>query len=525
MATKIETKEKVEVLIVGAGAAAMVYAARLAEAGKEVLVLESGPERKAEDFYSSQIWARRLKWSTPHINEFGGPNRMHTNMNLGRGYGGAAAHHYGVWPRFHHDDFKLKSEHGRGLDWPIEYDDVRPYYDRVQKFVGVSGDASKEPWRPPGEDYPLPPVPKLRHAQVLEKGFDALDIHTSPMPLAVLSEPYNGRPACIWDGWCDSGCPIGAIANPLMTYMPRAQKHGVRFQPDSHVTRVLTNKKGDRAVGVEVADAEGNRHIQPADLVVLAAFTIENARILLNSADGGLANSSGLLGHYMMVHPSIMIMGMFDEETECYMGANGGQIFSQARFPKTMHPDGVFGSRQWEIGLVLKPNDLIGTAMGRPDIHGQALHDFMARATNHMTAMGSVCEDQPILENRLVLDSKRDRFGMPQAKLIYKISEDGWGLAMQSKTEGEAVVKAAGATEAWSSPVAGQHIVGGTIMGDDPAESVCDGYGLPHDVSNLVLAGQGTYPTNSSANTTFTVHALSERTCDHLIENWAGIVG
>ena len=128
----------------------------------------------------------------------------------------------GVYPRFEVGDFNIKSTHGRGLDWPISYDDVRPYYDRVQQFLGISGDA-----------------------------------------------------------------------NPLMTYMPRAQKAGARFQPDSHVTRVLTNKKGDRSFGVEYADSNGERHQQHADTVMIAAFTIENTRILLNSAPDGLGNSGG----------------------------------------------------------------------------------------------------------------------------------------------------------------------------------------------------------------------------------------
>ena len=109
-------------------------------------------------------------------------------------------------------------------------------------------------------------------------------MHTSPIPIAVLSRPYKGRDACIWDGWCDAGCPTGALANPMVVYFPRALKAGAKMQPDSYVTRVLTDKKGRRAIGVEYYDAAGNRQEQLADMVVLAAFSIENPRILLNSA-------------------------------------------------------------------------------------------------------------------------------------------------------------------------------------------------------------------------------------------------
>lgn len=513
----MKKQEKVDVVIVGAGAVAMVYAAKLSEGGKRVLVMESGPAWKKEDLFSSQIWARRLKWATPHINEFGGKDLVYSNMNSGRGYGGAALHHYGVYPRFEVNDFNMKATWGRGLDWPISYDDVRPYYDRVQKFIGISGDASQEPWRPPGEEYPLPPVPVFRHAELLGKGFAAEGIPTSPIPIAVLSKEYNGRSACIWDGWCDAGCPTGAISNPLMTYMPRAQKAGAVFKSDVHVTRVLTNDKGDRARGVEYTDSNGERHQQLANTVIIAAYTIENTRILLNSAPGGLGNSSGLLGKYLMVHPALMLFGLYNEDTQCYQGPTGGMLYSQSSSDKAANPDGVFGSRHWEIGLVLKPNDLLGVCMSAPHIYGDELHQFMKEGSRRMAAMAAICEDMPLIENTITLDNKKDKFGMPRAKLTYQRSPDGQALAMQAREEGLRVVKASGAKMAWSGAVAAQHICGGTIMGASASDSVCDGYGQVHDVPNLIIAGQSTFPTSSSANTTFTIHALAERTADYLL--------
>ncbi len=514
--------DKVDVVIVGAGAVAMVYAARLAEAGKKVRVLESGPARQAEDLYSSQIWARRLKWATPHVDEFGGPDRIHFNMNAGRGFGGAAIHHYGVWPRLDEDDFRVHSKFSRARDWPMSYRELQPYYDRVQQFVGMSGDASQEPWRPPGADYPLPPVPMFHHQKLLARGFAERNIKVSPMPLAVLTQPYNGRPACIWDGWCDAGCPIGAIANPLMTYYPRALAGGARFQADSHVTRVLTDKSGSRATGVEYVDGNGQRRTQQAELVMLAAFTVENIRILLNSAPNGLANRSDTLGRYLMVHPAVTLFGLYDEDTQCHLGATGGHLYS-AQPDKSANADGVFGAHHWEIGLVLKPNDLLGVAMTRPDIHGPALHDFMKKGSKQMAAMTAICEDQPLPENRIVLGEQKDAFGMPQARAVYQVSPDGKALVQQVQQQGLDIIRASGAEQAWSGPIAGQHIMGGTIMGKSADDSVCDSYGLTHQLGNLVIGGQSTYPTGSHANTTFTIHALAERTCDHLVGNWREI--
>ncbi|HEC01483.1 MAG TPA: GMC family oxidoreductase, partial [Sphingomonadales bacterium] len=135
--------DKVDVVIVGSGAAGSVYGAILAEGGKGVLVLEKGPARKLGDLYSSQIWARRLKWGAPHVIEEG-KNSIWFNFNAGHGFGGASIHHYGVWPRYHPEDFKEKSLFGKSLDWPFDYDVLRPYYDQVQLDVGISGDAELE---------------------------------------------------------------------------------------------------------------------------------------------------------------------------------------------------------------------------------------------------------------------------------------------------------------------------------------------------------------------------------------------
>ncbi len=518
--------EPVGAVVVGTGAAGSLMAAVLAEAGKDVLVLERGHARKMEDLYSSQTWARRLKWGSPAVIEEG-PDSIWYNFNAGHGYGGASIHHYAVWPRYHEDDFEVQSRYGHSLDWPFGYDELRPYYDQVQEEVGMSGDAEKETWRPPGAPYPLPPVLVSNHGNVLARGFEVMGMHTAPIPMAVLSRPYKGRPACIWDGWCDAGCPIGALANPLAVYLPRATKAGARLQPDAHVTRVLMDKSGKRATGVEYYTPEGEAVIQPADTVVLCAFSIENARILLNSADGnnpnGVANSSGTLGQYLMSHPAVGINGLFDDDMQNYLGATGGQLLCQDVFDKNGDPGGAFGSRQWEIGLALKPNDLLGIAMSRPDIFGARLHDFMVDGARHMGSMVGVCEDEAQAGNRIELASQKDAFGFPLAKIVYKTSDSGNGLWRTAAEEGVKLFKAAGAREAWHGPKGGQHIMGGTIMGKDPARSVLNGHGQAHDVENLFLAGPGVMPTSSSINSTFTAKAVAMKSARYMVENWAAL--
>jgi choline dehydrogenase-like flavoprotein len=521
-----DTLEPVDVVVVGAGAAGSVFAAVLAEAGKSVVVLERGRDHKLSDLYSSQIWARRLKWAAPLVAE-AGPDSVWPNFNSGHGVGGAALHHYAVWPRYHEEDFREFSLYGRSLDWPFPYSELRPYYDQVQKDVGMSGDASKEPWRPAGDPYPLPPVLVSRHGEVLRRGFDALKLRTAPIPMALLSRPYQGRNACIWDGWCDAGCPIGALANPLVVYLPRAQKAGARISANATVTRVLTDATGKKVTAVEYRDSSGHTRIQPASAVVLCAFTIENARLMLNSGNGrhpnGLGNSSGLVGRYLMSHPAVMISGLFQEEMQNHLGATGGQLLCQEAFDKKSDPSGAFGSRQWEIALALKPNDLLGTAMARPDVFGKQLHGFMVDAAHHMGSMVGVCEDEPLYENCVERSTLTDRFGMAIAQVRHRTSAAGKQLWATAAAEGVKIFKAAGAREAWHGPPGGQHIMGGTIMGHDPKKSVLNAVAQSHEVRNLFVGGPSVFPTSSSVNSTFTAHAVALKSARFLAAHWKEI--
>ena len=219
----IPGEDAFDLLVVGSGAAGSVMAAQAARAGKRVLILEAGPARELSDLVSSQIWARRLKWSGAPVEEEGNLNIGHA-FNSGWGTGGAAKHQYAVWPRLHENDFKTQARYGKGIDWPFEYQDLQPYYDKIQAEVGLSGDAEAEKWRPPGEKYPMPPTPVFTQGRVIEKGFQALNMSAAPIPLAINSVPYKGRRACLYDGWCDAGCPIGALANPLVTYLAWARE-------------------------------------------------------------------------------------------------------------------------------------------------------------------------------------------------------------------------------------------------------------------------------------------------------------
>src|SRR5438105_10358406 len=157
----------------------------------------------------------------------------------------------------------MKSEHNRGLDWPISYQEVAPFYDKVAQDVGVSGDAkAEEVWRPAGKPYPMPPMKTFRHGEVWMKACADHGIRLVPAAVGMNSTEYKGRAACIYDGWCHIGCPTGALANPLVTYLGDARKAGAEVRPLSTVTRLLTNAEGSRVTAVEYIDAKNERQVQ-----------------------------------------------------------------------------------------------------------------------------------------------------------------------------------------------------------------------------------------------------------------------
>jgi choline dehydrogenase-like flavoprotein len=516
---------KVDAAIVGSGASGSLLAAKLAQTGKKVLVLEAGPERTASDLYSSQLWARRLKWSGPRV-ESVGKHPINVVFGHGWGTGGSALHHYACWFRLHPEDFEMRSRFGAGLDWPISYDALGPFYDRIQTEVGVSGDREQEVWRPPGAPYPMPPLKIFAQGRVIARGFQKLGLRTAPLPLAINSVEYHGRPPCAYEGWCDAGCPLLALANPLAVYLSQARAAGAEIAHQAYVTRVLTNEKGDRATGVEFFDARGERRVEEARLVILASSALQNPRILLNSAtprhSSGLANASGLVGKFMMTHIAGNAFGLFKERTENYLGVTGGQLVSQENYAKDPRK-GYLGSSQWLIANALKPNDLLGIANARPDLFGGALHKFLAAASQHLATMTFVGENLPSRGNQLTLSSEKDRFGFPLAHITHEFSSDDLKCFEAGMRQGKAIMKAAGAYEAWSSGSVSMHALGGTIMGKDAASSVVNSYGQTHEVDNLFVAGPGIFPTSGAVNPTFTIHAAALRAADYMLAKWSSL--
>ena len=397
--------------------------------------------------------------------------------------------------------------------------------------IGVSGDAkAEEIWRPAGKPYPMPPMKTFRHGEVWLKGFEANGIRMVPAAVGMNSTEFKGRAACIYDGWCHVGCPIGALANPVVTYLADARKAGAEVRARATVTRVLTNGQGNKVTGIEYYDEKKERQVQEAGAVVLAAWSAQNPRLLLNSATDrypkGLANASGLVGKYMMAHFSSGTWAIFDEDVQNHMGTTGAQFMSYDRYGKTAHK-GAFGSSFITAGSALKTSDLGGFANARVDLFGADLHAFMQRAKRGITRIGAFGEELPTIENRIELASEKDEFGMPLAKIIHSFDQDAVALWNANFEEGTKIAQAAGAKEYWSGRgnMPTIHLMGGTIMGTEATNSVVDSYGQSHEIPNLYVAGPGIFATGGASNPTYTIFALSLRGAERLADKWSTVAG
>jgi choline dehydrogenase-like flavoprotein len=520
---KTHTSTHVDAVVVGSGAAGALVAAKLAAKDKKVVILESGRSVQSADMISSDIYARWLHWGGDMAAlQLASPATIRTYFSSGSQTGGTAAHHYAAWFRLHEEDFHMKSTFGQGNDWPITYEDLRPYYDRIQEEVGMAGDANAEVWRPPGAPYPMPGLPAFQAAQILKRGFDKLGLRTAPLPVAINTSEYKGRPTCLYDGWCDAGCPTGALANPQWVYLREAFKHGATLLNNARVTRVLTTADGKRATGVEYVDPKGTARVQRTDLVVLAALT-QTPRIMFNSATSahpnGLSNRNGMVGKYITVHPTLNVYGLFEEETKPYQGVSIGLMVSQDDYEKDPKK-GYLASYQWLLAPAVKPNGVTGLASSRPDIYGAALDPWMKRAAKHFANIQMLGEMIARPENRIELSSDKDEFGLPLSRLTIAFSDNERALYNHASTVGKSILSAASATEAWTSPLVNQHFMGGTIMGKDPSTSVTDSYGVTHEVPNVMIAGNTLFPTAAGVNPTFTTHALTLRAVEHLLADW-----
>jgi choline dehydrogenase-like flavoprotein len=338
---KFKPNETVDFVVVGSGAAGGVVARELSQAGFTVLVFEQGPRLAAADFEHDELKYFFLNGitndgkSSPQSFRKSPTETAQRVMGgflpatYARLVGGSSTHYTANFWRFHEIDFNERSVlgaiPGTGFaDWPISYQELEPYYTKVEWEVGVSGLAYASPFDPPrSKPYPMPPLPVKSSGVLLERGARKLGLHPFPAPMAIASESYRGRGPCVHCGFCMGfGCEARAKSSTLYTMIPEAEATGLcEIRSGSYVFHVDANAQG-RTTGVHYFDLQKKQHFQPARAVVLSANGAETARLLLNSTSNrfphGLANSSGLVGKYLMFNQGSGAQGIFEHELNEY---------------------------------------------------------------------------------------------------------------------------------------------------------------------------------------------------------------
>lgn len=286
-------KDPADVLIVGAGASGGVVALRLAEAGFSVVCLEQGRWYDRGEFRGPELdWelTMRKQWSTsPNVRALPQDYPLDEadadiSPLMFSAVGGSMIIFAGAWPRMLPSDFRVRSLDGIADDWPLTYEELRPYYERTDRQFGVSGMGGDPAYPPGGEDPPLPPLPVGKGGLRVARAHARMGWHWWPEPNAILSAPYDGRRPCVQRGTCQQGCSEGAKASTDLTHWPKAIGLGARLVTGARVRRLESNGKG-LVTGATWIDDAGAEHFEPAKVVVLAANAIGTARLLLLSAD------------------------------------------------------------------------------------------------------------------------------------------------------------------------------------------------------------------------------------------------
>ncbi len=459
--------------------------------------------------------------------------------NLPSTMGGGGFHADGKLPRFRSVDFKPLSELGpiEGADiadWPVDYDEMEPYYAEAERLIGVAGDAAGNPfaeWR--SGPYPMPPGADMFGAVLTTEAAARLGYHPYRAPTGVNSIPYDGRPACNNCGFCAFyGCPIEAKGDPVAPLRNALRTGRCDIRVDSYVERVLLDASGKQARGVRYLDLDGNAHEVTGRVVVVAGGAWETPRLLLRSE---IANSSGLVGRYLMYHFQTFVIGQFPFRLHGHRGRSvthlhddhmivDDDVLAFARehglpyFRGGLTEHGGGGSPVME-GIYTTP----GIAHSREMIDSKMRDKLWA-----FTVQG---EDLPQATNRIDLDpSVRDVYGFAAGRATYDVHKHEVVASRFMTPRLEAIMREAGAEHTFaasSPPLEGdragtrsasmsRHIMGTCRMGDDPATSVVDPWQRFHDVDNMICTDSSVFPTSTGYGPTLTIVALAIRACREL---------
>ena len=523
------TNRVADVLVIGSGAAGAAVSKRLSDRGAAVVCLEQGDwidrARLPKSHLDWEVRGRRFWAANPNVRRWPvdypvaseGENPI--DVYLYNAVGGSTVGFAGNYWRMNPSDFRVRSLDGVGADWPLQYEDLAPYYTMNEAEVGVAGLAG-DPCGPERDPLPLPPAPLGRPGELLRDAYEKLGWYWWPTEQSIITTDYRGRKACDNRGWCPFGCPEGSLSTVDVSYWPAALKSGVELRTNARVREIAVAADG-RAQGALYYDREGVLQEIKARVVVVACGGLGTPRLLMLSTSpqhpDGLANSSGLVGKNLMVHVQSFAVGLFDEPVTGWQGTWGGTV-STRQFYETDPARGykrgfiMSGCRGWSplnLALQIAP-------------WGSGHHQALDARIDREVVMYLCGEDLPEESNRVELDwTHLDEFGMPGVTMHYTLSENSTLMGADMIAHGRLALEAAGAASVRDfglSPIFGWHLLGTARMGEDSQASVVDKFNFAHDLPNLVIVDGSSLPTSGAVNPTSTIQALALRCADQMWE-------
>lgn len=544
-----------DAIVIGSGAAGGLAGKQLCEKGLKVLMLEAGrPINPAKDFihhkwpwdfkyrgrlspsqipfhpYTTDAWTEHLYSDVREHPYTTDPDKPFVWVRV-RAVGGKTLVWGRVSLRLSDLDFKAKSHDGYGEDWPIGYKDIAPYYDLVETIIGVSGNRDNIPHLPDGKF--LPPVSMNCGELVLRKGCEKLGRHLIHGRCGVISRDYDGRAGCHWCGYCGRGCDSTSMFNSISVTLPKAMKTGnLTLRPNSTVRQILVDQDTGKASGVAYVDTMTRQDYEAyGKIVVLAASTLESTRIMLNSTSNrypnGIANSSGVLGHYFIEHimgpgisgiaPTLKGRAIVNED-----GRPTGTYVPRFRNVKDRHPKFLRGyGFQCGSGAGIFPGFAKNIEGFGANFKKEVKRSYPA--TVGMGAFGEVLADY---NNHVDIDKNTvDAWGIPVLKMHVKFGPNELAMAKDMVETAEEIFRAAGIeiltiNNKLQAPGWSIHELGTARMGTDPKTSVLNPWCQAHDVKNLFVVDGSCFVSAGNQNPTLTILALAARSCDYLVEEY-----
>jgi gluconate 2-dehydrogenase alpha chain len=559
----------VDVAVIGLGAAGGVAVLPLARAGLTIAGIEAGGWMDPHSFRPDEIHnnARSLMTSVPKTQREkptirqspSAPARQSPTHPMMNAVGGTSIHYWAQSWRLKPWDFRTRSEavsrYGAAAipaastleDWPLTYDELEPYYDLAEYEIGVSGKAGNIQGKidPAGNIFEAPrkreyPMPPLRSTEFTERMADAarkLGWHPFRAPAAINTQPYRGRPGCVYHGYCSfGGCHMSAKNSTAVTTIPEAVKtKNLTIFDYAQVTRIVAGADG-RVAGVNYL-RNGKEYFQPARAVLLASYTYENSRLLLLSKSkaypAGLSNHHGQVGRHYFGHWAGFVTGLFPFDINNWYGlpAQGATVDDWADDHYDHAGLGFIGGTTLHVHTETHPIDAAGIdTFGRAPAWGSRWKAFIRENAGRWTSAYLQTSTFPYDTTFLDLDPEvRDPLGDPVCRITTAPRQNEQRAVAFANRKMDEWFRAAGAVEVFQPPANGPgvstHAYGGTRMGDSPETNVVDRWGFSHEAPNLGILGASVMGTSGARNPTLTVQALSWRTAEHLVKNWKSIAG